>query len=209
LSRSYRQKEDEYACAGTSNQKGLARTSSWQLDLVRLVVVLGMPLHGTVSALPRQSGFLRRHLGSAEKHLPQSVGNQESLGIILSLFVYDVIDAGALGRMNVQSRFLGVTGQLSQFLRKRLLFLQREVLVAEKDDATGGDGDGEFADKFIRIGGIEEIAETEIGVLAADTGRDFEEIVLVKTAGRLEGFNSQFGNHIERRAEVEWQQKEG
>lgn len=168
-----------------------------------------MPMHGTVSALSRQSGLLRSHIGSAEKHLPESVGNQESFGIILSLFVYHVIHAGALGRMDVQSRLLGMTRKFSQFLGKCLLFLQREVLIAEKDDAAGGDGDGEFADKFVRIGGIEEIAETEIGILTADTGRDLEEIVLVETAGRLEGFNSQFGHHIERRAEVERQQKKG
>jgi hypothetical protein len=168
-----------------------------------------MPLHLTVAALPRQSGLLRSHIGAAEKHLPQSVGNQESLGVILRLLVDNVINAGALGRMNVQSRFLGVAGEFSQFLGKSLLFLQREVLVAEKDDATGGDRDGEFADKFVRIGRIKEIAETEIGVLTADTGSDLQEIVLVETAGRLEGFNSQFGNHVERIAEVERRQKEG
>ena len=204
---SYLQTEDEDACARTSNRKELARTSSWKLELFRGVIVLGMPLHGAASTLPRQGGFLGSHIGLAEKHLPQSVGNQERLGIVLSLFVHDVINAGALGRMDVEPRFLGVTGEFSQLLRKRLLFLQREVLVSEKDHATMGDNDSEFADEFIRIGGIEEIAETEIRVLTPDTRRDLEEIMLVETSGRLEGFNTQLGNHCERREAMDSSRK--
>ena len=48
-------------------------------------------------------------------------------------------------------------------------------------------GDGEVPEEFVRVGGAQELDETELGVLAANDWGDLEVLELVQDAAQLEG----------------------
>jgi len=49
-------------------------------------------------------------------------------------------------------------------------------------------GDGEVPEEFVRVGGAQELDETELGVLAADDWGDLEVLELIEDAAQLEWF---------------------
>ena len=101
----------------------------------------------------------------------------------------------------MQPRFLWFAGQDTQFLYKSLLLLQSEVLIAKKDDATSGNDDAEFADKFIGIGCVKQISKGKVAILSTDRWSDFEKVVFVEAASRLERFMDHSGrsDHFSRK----------
>src|SRR5277367_6897856 len=97
-------------------------------------VVLCVPLHSSISVLAGHFLLFRSLLlTTAKVHFPQTIGDEECLGIVLRLLMNDMIGFRFARRMNMEPTILGFASQNSQFLDKSLLLFKRQVLVAEKD----------------------------------------------------------------------------
>jgi hypothetical protein len=99
--------------------------------------------------------------------------------------------------MDVESSLLGFPGENPQLLRQNLLLLESHLLVSEIHDTAIRDDDGEFANQFIRVRCMNEIAQVQVRVLATDSGSNLEVVIIVETPSGLEGFATKFGrsNH--------------
>src|SRR5271167_1583137 len=99
--------------------------------------------------------------------------------------------------MDVESSLLGFPGKNPQLLRQNLLLLESHLLVPEKHDTAIRDDDGKFANQFIGVRSMNEMAQIQVRVLATDSGSNLEVVIVVETSSGLEGFATKFGrrNH--------------
>ena len=157
--------------------------------------VLCMPLPRTILVL----------LGVCIKCRPvvylflQTIRNEESLSICLRFFVNDFIESGGRGRVTMKSRFFWLSRQNSEFVSKRFLLLEGEVLISrsEEYDETRRDNDGQ-----IGIGRIEHVTDTEFWILTAEAWSDFKVLIGIKCSRVLERFVNVFGGGDHCRGEV-------